>query len=228
MNQDFLYKEYDYLSKRIDKTIPDFVINNLNPKFSIRQYQNEAFSRFFDYYVNYDEKEIPIHLLFNMATWSGKTLIMAWLILYLYNQWYRNFLFFVNSNNIIDKTKDNFLKTNSSKYLFNQNITFDWKIVNIQQVDNFEWANKDNINICFTTIQKLHSDLTTDKENSITLDDFKKEKIVLISDEAHHTQASTKKKNKERLIEEASFENTVEKIYHLNVSPTTGHISIGF
>ena len=44
MNQDFLYKEYDYLSKRIDKIIPDFVINNLNPKFSIRQYQNEASS----------------------------------------------------------------------------------------------------------------------------------------------------------------------------------------
>lgn len=213
----FLYDEYDILSKRIDKTIPDFVKNNLNPKFSIRQYQNEAFSRFFDYYVNYDEKEFPIHLLLNMATWSGKTLIMAWLILYLYNQWYRNFLFFVNSNNIIDKTKDNFLKTNSSKYLFNQNISFDWKIVNIQQVDNFEWVNKDNINICFTTIQKLHSDLTTDRENFITLDDFKKEKIVLISDEAHHSQASTKKKNKERLIEEPSFENTVEKILNQNL-----------
>ena len=213
----FLYEIYDILSKRIDKTIPDFVKNNLNPNFSIRQYQNEAFSRFFDYYVNYDEKEIPIHLLFNMATWSGKTLIMAWLILYLYNQWYRNFLFFVNSNNIIDKTKDNFLKTNSSKYLFNQNISFDWKIVNIQQVDNFEWANKDNINICFTTIQKLHSDLTTDRENSITLDDFKKEKIVLISDEAHHTQASTKKKNTESLFEEPSFENTVVKILNQNL-----------
>ena len=52
---------------------------------------------------------MPLHLLFNMATGSGKTLIMAGLILYLYEKGYRNFLFFVNSTNIIEKTKDNFL-----------------------------------------------------------------------------------------------------------------------
>jgi type III restriction enzyme len=59
-----------------------------------------------------------------MATGSGKTLIMAGLILYLYQQGYRNFLFFVNSTNIIDKTRDNFLNETSIKYLFNKSISF--------------------------------------------------------------------------------------------------------
>jgi hypothetical protein len=82
----YLYQEYDILSKRIEKEIPVFVKENLNPNFELRPYQIESFSRFFDYYTNYDEKEIPIHLLFNMATGSGKTLIMAGLILYLYEK----------------------------------------------------------------------------------------------------------------------------------------------
>ena len=52
-----------------------------------------------------------------MATGSGKTLIMAGAIIYLYKQGYRNFLFFVNSTNIINKTRENFLNPLSSKYL---------------------------------------------------------------------------------------------------------------
>jgi type III restriction enzyme len=57
-----------------------------------------------------------------MATGSGKTLIMAGLILYLYEKGYRNFLFFVNATTIIEKTKDNFLNNLSIKYLFSQKI----------------------------------------------------------------------------------------------------------
>src|SRR5438067_442729 len=55
-----------------------------------------------------------------MATGSGKTLMMAGLILYLYEKGYRNFLFFVNSTNIIDKTRDNFLNDTSINYLLNK------------------------------------------------------------------------------------------------------------
>ncbi len=50
-----------------------------------------------------------------MATGSGETLIMAGLMLHLYEQDYRNFLFFVHSNNIIQKTNDNFLNPLSGK-----------------------------------------------------------------------------------------------------------------
>ena len=194
--------------------MPDFVLENLNRRFEIREYQDEAFGRFIHCYEKpLENQEYPLHFLFNMATGSGKTLIMAGLMLYLYKQGYRNFLFFVNSTNIIRKTEDNFLNTASSKYLFNETIVFENKQVSVHQIDNFEDANPKDINICFTTIQKLHGDLINEKENSITFEDFKSKKIVLLSDEAHHGQVQTR--NGE-LFEKPNWENTVEKIFKQN------------
>jgi len=217
-NSQFLYEQFDAVSKMglLKVDIPSHVVDNLNQRFQLRPYQEEAFARFFHYLNNYPEKLTPTHLLFNMATGSGKTLIMAGLILYLYEQGYRNFLFFVNTTNIIEKTKDNFLNQESSKYLFNQKINFDGKIVNIKQVQNFEGVSTDDINICFTTIQKLHTDLHNEKENSITYEDFKDKKIVLLSDEAHHIQTKTKQKALSEKLEKPSWENTVEKIFFQN------------
>lgn len=63
---------------------------------------------------------------------------MAGLILCLYEKGYRNFLFFVDSTNIIEKTKDNFLNRRAAKYLFNENIYFEGKRVSVTQVDNFD------------------------------------------------------------------------------------------
>ena len=159
-----------------------------------------------------------------MATGSGKTLIMAGLILYLYEQGYRNFLFFVNADNIIEKTKDNFLNPGSSKYLFNTNIYFKGEQITVKDVDNFEGVNENDINIRFTTIQKLHSDLTTEKENALTFDDFKKKKVVLLSDEAHHMNVSTRAQQTEldltaespKRVEKPTWENTVENIFNAN------------
>ena len=48
------------------------------------------------------------HLLFHMATGSGKTLVLAATILYLFKEkGHQNFIFFVNSDAIIKKTFDN-------------------------------------------------------------------------------------------------------------------------
>ncbi len=213
---DFLYEELDTLSKYqvIKHDIPDSIKLNLNSKFELRQYQVEAFSRFLHCYKSNPKiVSLPLHLLFNMATGSGKTLIMAGLILYLYEQGYRNFIFFVNSLNIIEKTKDNFLNPASIKYLFNQDITIDNKRVHITPVTNFEGVNPSDINICFTTIQKLHIDLTTEKENAVTYEDFLKHDIVLISDESHHMNVQTKAGVE--LFE--SWENTVQKIFGQNI-----------
>ncbi|SMG66740.1 Restriction endonuclease, type I, R subunit/Type III, Res subunit, partial [methanotrophic bacterial endosymbiont of Bathymodiolus sp.] len=138
-------------------------------------------------------KNTPTQALYHMATGSGKTLIMAGLMLYLYKQGYRNFLFFVNSSNIINKTRDNFLNATASKYLFNKSVQVNNQQIRIKEVDNFQAANPDDINIVFSTIQGLHTRLNTPRENSITYDDFESEKIVLISDEAHHINAETKK-----------------------------------
>ena len=148
-----------------------------------------------------------------MATGSGKTLVMAGLMLYLYEKGYRNFLFFVNSNNIIQKTKDNFLNELSGKYLFNQKIAIDGRPVQLKAVQNFDEADTDNINICFTTIQQLHIDLTRQKENSLTFEDFQNRKIVLLADEAHHLNAATRGQGEIF----GGWENTVLEIHRQNL-----------
>jgi type III restriction enzyme len=216
MADKFLYDTLDsaFQLGLLKKDIPDFLTDNLNPKFELRPYQEEAFARFFHCLDNdFPGKEWPLHFLFNMATGSGKTLIMAGLILYLYEKGCRNFLFFVNSTNIIEKTKDNFLNPLSSKFLFSENIRFDARQVAVTPVVNFEGVNENDINICFTTIQKLHSDLTTEKENALTYEDFRDKKIVLLADEAHHINVSTRG---QRDLEELNWENTVERIFHQN------------
>lgn len=195
-----------------------YIKNNLNPKFQIRPYQSEAFARLNYYISQYPNKIKPIQLLFHMATGSGKTLVMAGAILDLYERGYRNFIFFVNSSNIIDKTRDNFLNTLSSKYLFSDTISIADKKIVIKEVENFETANQEDINIVFTTIQGLHTKLNTPKENSLTYEDFEDKKIVLISDEAHHINAETKKglKTKEEVEGILSWEGTVNKIFNSN------------
>src|SRR5690554_1461374 len=210
---------YDILLQEFGKraiaqvTVPNHITDNLKPGFGQRPYQIEAFQRF----ILCDSEDFegkpkrPFHLLYNMATGSGKTLIMAGLMLHLYQKGYRNFLFFVNSNNIIQKTKDNFLNPQASKYLFNNKIVIDGKEVLIKEIDNFEEADNENINLKFTTIQQLHIDLNNTKENSVTYEDFKDKKLVLIADEAHHLVAGTKSGNMF-----GSWEDTVKKIHDSN------------
>jgi type III restriction enzyme len=206
--------------------IPLNITGNLNPKFPLREYQSNAFK----YFINYLEEDFPgknkynLQVLFHMATGSGKTLVMAGLILELYAKGYRNFLFFVNSTNIIQKTKENFMSDVSSKYLFNQTISINNRVVAIEEVDSFSESNEHNINIVFTTIQDLHSQISSPKENGFSLEDIRSKKIVLISDEAHHINVQTKRKSK--ITGEANgvlvnlssdnWEASVERIFKAN------------
>src|SRR3989304_7231063 len=77
--------------------VPLDLKNNLNPAFELRPYQTEAFGRFLYYLSNDRLRQKPAQLLFQMATGSGKTLIMAGGILHLYKKGYRNLLFFLYS-----------------------------------------------------------------------------------------------------------------------------------
>ena len=214
-----LSREYDVLSNMgyLEKDIPKYIEDNLNPKFKLRPYQVEAIARFIHYLEENPNRIRPTQLLFNMATGSGKTLLMAADTLYLYNKGYRNFLFFVNSTNIIEKTRDNFLNPLSPKYLFNEKIKFEDKEVLIREVSNFDEANEEDINIIFTTIQGLYSQLSLFRENSITFEDFKDKKIVLISDEAHHINAWTRNRlgNTEEKMKK-TWEYTVTQIINSN------------
>lgn len=193
--------------------VPNYITDNLKPGFGQRPYQIESFQRYIICHAEdfTGKPKKPLHLLYNMATGSGKTLVMAGLMLYLYEKGFRNFLFFVNSNNIIKKTKDNFLNSQASKYLFNNKIVIDGKEVYIKETDTFESADDKNINIKFTTIQQLHIDLNNTKENSVTYEDFKDKKMVLIADEAHHLVAGTRSGN---FL--GSWEDTVKKIHETN------------
>ena len=172
------------LGKRtIEKTeLPNSITGNLNSLFAMRPYQQKAFQFFLNYWQEaFDGKPRQNHqLLFHMATGSGKTLMMAGLILYLYEKGYRNFLFFVNSTNIINKTRDNFLNSQSGKFLFAESVSFGDKRVTVREVENFQAANQDNINIVFSTIQGLHMSLNTPRENSITYDDFEDQQRFMI------------------------------------------------
>ena len=209
--------------RKIENTpLPIMLSSNLNPKFPIRPYQKKVFQHLVNYFEeSFDGKPRQNHqLLFHMATGSGKTLIMAGTILYLYKLGYRNFLFFVNSTNIIDKTRENFLNSISSKFLFNESVSLNDKRIKINEVENFQLSNPDDINLVFTTIQGLHMTLNNPKENSLTYNDFENTKIVLISDEAHHINSETKKGTKnlsqDELFEVISWEGTVEKIFKAN------------
>lgn len=199
--------------------VEDYVVENLNPRFTLREYQKEAIGRLRYYFENYPQRKRPAQLLFNMATGSGKTMIMAASIIYLYKKGYRNFIFFVDSTNIIEKTKHNFLNTASEKHLFNSKIVIDGNVIPIQQVDNFVESNSEAINIHFTTIQGLHSRLNNPRENSVTYEDFDDKEMVLLSDEAHHLNTLTKSQSRLLVSEKeelTSWEGTVQKIFSSN------------
>lgn len=205
--------------------LPEYLGTSLNPSMPLRPYQELAFKYFLNYWDNdFDGKPLKPHLLFHMATGSGKTLIMAGLILYLYTKGYRNFLFFVGSSNVVGKTEDNFFNPASPKYQFVSSINIDGKQVEIRRVDNFQGANENCINFCLTTTQGLHSDLNTPKEGGVSYNDFSSKGLVLISDEAHHMNSAAKKGidvaeqlnlfNADDFEPSDDWETTVMRIFH--------------
>ena len=214
MLQDKLDRELS--SRNIKKKeLPDYILNSLSPQRKLRPYQEECLRYFLSYMEDSEERPKRPHLLFHMATGSGKTLIMAATMLYLYEKGYRNFLFFVDTNNIVEKTKDNFLNRASSKYLFAPQIVINGKNVEIRQVENFQNTSSDGINLCLTTIQGLHKALNSNKENALTYEDFSDQPVVMISDEAHHMNSETKKTmSKEEENERKSWEATEREIFN--------------
>lgn len=200
--------------------IPEYIRLNMPKKFELRDYQEEAMKYFIQNYDLASKKNKQIWNLFHMATGAGKTNMMAAIILYLYEKGYRNFIFFVNAVNIVEKTKENFLNKEFKKYLFAQDIVINKQRIQINEVENFSDVDNDSINILFTTIQGLHDRLNTPKENSVSFADFEDKRIVLIADEAHHFSASTKKptkKEQDELAEnERTWENTITRIYRMN------------
>lgn len=211
--------------------IPDYVINNL--RYPLFKWQADALLNFLDAQTikQVENPGTASHYMFNMATGTGKTLVLASTILYYYKQGYRNFIFFVDQNNIVGKTEDNLTDANHHKYLYTNPIVIDDKTVEVRKVDNFspyiDGTTLDNpaidhIEIIFTSIHKLHNAMYVVKENDLFLDDLQKRDLILLADEAHSFNADTKKKKQLDLVEfkelkdgakaedvERSWENTV-------------------
>ena len=195
MSEHFLYETLDILrDAKVNLDLPEIIETGLSKNIILREYQIDAFKNFVTYFENDNlKKNKQVHNLFHMATGSGKTLVMAGLMLYLYTKGYRKFLFFVNQTNVLEKTIENFTNPASNKYLFNEVIEYLGDKVKVKRVNNFSSNNVDDIEIVFTSTQKLHLDLFEAKENSLTYDDFENNEIVFISDESHHINSLTKK-----------------------------------
>lgn len=182
--------------------MPEFITKNL--KYDFFEWQKSALENFliFDRVPELDDfpdlKNKPTHLLFNMATGAGKTMMMAALILYYFKKGYRYFLFFVNQNNIVDKTENNFIDPAHAKFLFTEKILQGDTIIPIRKVETFS-PHSDGIEIKFTSIQKLYNDIHTERENQTTLADLHKLNLVMLGDEAHHLNAQTKGKKQGEL-----------------------------
>jgi len=211
--------------------IPNYIIDNL--RFPLFKWQEDAMQNFLlaEAIKQVENSGTASHYMFNMATGTGKTLVLAATILYYYKQGYRNFIFFVDQNNIVGKTEDNLTDANHHKYLYTNPIVIDDKTVEVRKVDNFspyiDGTTLDNpaidhIEIIFTSIHKLHNAMYVVKENDMFLDDLQKRDLILLADEAHSFNVDTKKKKQLDLVEfkelkdgakaedvERSWENTV-------------------
>ena len=209
MDYKFLYDTYDFAEKNgfqnFRENIPGYIVENL--KYPLRPYQEEAVGRYL--YHHSREERNQEQILFNMATGSGKTLLMAAIILEKYKQGERNFIFFVNNDNILTKTRSNFVDSSNEKYLFADKIVIDNQVVNVREVTDFYDTQSDAINIVFTTVQKLHLDLKTPRENRLSYEQFEDLSVVLLADEAHHLNAGLSKGEKD---DNTSWTSTIENI----------------
>lgn len=192
----------NYMGTKIE--IPTYITANL--KYSLFDWQRTALENFLFNEQTRKNKQgngevlPPNHLMFNMATGTGKTLLMAALLLYYYKNGYRNFIFFVSQNNIVGKTQDNFLNKSHGKYLFVPQISIDGMNVNIREVETFSNFSYD-IQMKFTTIQKLHNDIYREGENTLLLSDLQKRDIIMFGDEAHHLNTETSKHTQPELFQ---------------------------
>lgn len=198
--------ERDLFNAHQGYIIPEYI--NANLIHTLRHYQDEALRNY--HYTQSQIKPSPQHILFNMATGSGKTDLMAGLILYLYQGYnYQNFLFTVNTNSVLMKTKDNLVNQNSDKYLYQDKIEIDGRQISVVEVERFPRIQQDNtIYIKLSSVQKVSDDLFVVKENTMGLVDYERQPVVILADEAHHYSASTKTEKEA----ENTWESAINKI----------------
>jgi len=227
------------------KTIENYDKTQHLLKFALRPYQIEALSAFQLFWKdgfdsrslkektlqeakNDEEKVVHWHKVgFEMATGSGKTLLMGATILDLWHKGYKDFLILTPNTILFDKTIENFTPR-AVKSIFGDgwNLTYNLVTGNSYRDKTCSWEEDKDISFYVFNMQKfydksasaqkdgedtmrgtpyvrrpLEESLWRDKsgENTISFVEFLRERRpVIISDEAHHYQ---QKKTTEAILE---------------------------
>ncbi len=234
MDSQKLSEKIDYTKELFGESIlpevPETISDNL--KHNMWPLQEEAFKNFLFYEnvkegsnnenlpnVEFVNKDEPTHLMFNMATGSGKTMLMAACILHYMNLGYRKFLFITHQTNILDKTAENLINKLHQKYLFDDQIMINSERVELKKVNSF--SKTKNYELRIETIQSLHLDLqeSNQRENINNLQELNELSLVILADEAHHFNVMAKSPKSEKDIEE-NWENTIiNKIFRHSKIP---------
>lgn len=194
--------------------LPLYIKQNL--KHSLRDYQFSAIHNL-DAVEKLNGKDDSYNqLMFYMATGSGKTDIMAAIILYMYQAHdYQCFLFTTSTTAVVNKTIDNLTNIASPKYLYKNPLVIDGQRISIKAVSEFPiMLEKGTIYLKFTGIQQLSNDIKSPRENGITEESLKKHSLVILADEAHHFNVGTRSKKDDTTNK--SWEALLDKIRSLN------------
>jgi type III restriction enzyme len=214
-------------------------------KFSLRPYQMEALAAFQLFWKNnFDSRSLKQRTLqqgkndegetiewhkigFEMATGSGKTLLMGAIISDLYNRGYRDFLILTPNTILFDKTIENFTPR-EVKSIFGDgwNLTYNLVTGNSYRDKTCHYEDNQDISLYVFNVQKFYDKVTTpgktngedtmkgvpyvrrpledslwhdESGNTISFVEFlRQRRPVIISDEAHHYQQN---KTKEVIFE---------------------------
>lgn len=193
--------------------LPEYI--RLNLKHDLRAYQESSIRN-----LNYTQKDSNANsrfnqLLFHMATGSGKTDVMATLMLYMYHEMgMQNFLFVVNTNAVVAKTRENLVNNSSPKYLFSPNLMIEGEKLEIREVRRFPTRpEKGILYLRLTTVQALANELSSYRENGLTYEELAGQKLVILADEAHHFSAGTKSAGEKK---DRAWENVLDRIRQTN------------
>ena len=215
---------------------------NKNLAFNLRHYQEKAlyvFQYFMglpkeDYFKsqiieNFNDHEIPFYS-FEMATGSGKTLLMAAKILNLYKKGIRDFLIITPNTPIYQKTINNFT-LDDRRCVFSPETGLKFSLVTGDSYKDktSHYNDEDDIHVYVFNIQKFFERISDKQDeskgqaythrpleesywkdehnNTISFVDFlRKKKLAIITDEAHHYQ----NKKSEEVIKELLPEMVLE------------------
>ena len=112
-----------------------------------------------------------------------------------------------------NEKKRNLTNTGSDKYLYSRQIEIDGERIEIRQVDSFpKTQSKNTIYLKLATVQRVAADIYTQKENAMGEEDYARNKVVILGDEAHHYSASTKSEKET----EQSWEKAISTILNAN------------